>query len=85
MQDLEQGALVLLRNSAKDGRKGDKLRKRWLGPNRIREVLGKGLYKLSNPNTGCVLKNTVNGCRYDETSIISSLYLSSFIYNTCIL
>ena len=36
-QELEVGILVLLRNSAKDGRKGDKLAKRWLGPYIIEE------------------------------------------------
>ena len=50
MQDL-QGELVLLCNSARDGRKGDKLNKRWLGPYRVDEVLEKGLYRLANPNT----------------------------------
>ena len=42
------GALVLLRNSARDSRKGDKLNKRWLGPYRVEEVLGKGVYLLAN-------------------------------------
>ena len=35
-----------LRNSARDGRKGDKLSKQWLGPYKVSEVLGKGLYRL---------------------------------------
>ena len=55
---------MLLRNSARDSRKGDKLNKRWLGPYRVEEVLGKGVYLLANPNTGRVLKKAVNGCRY---------------------
>lgn len=38
------GALVLLRNSARDGRKGDKLAKRWLGSYRVNEHVGKGVY-----------------------------------------
>ena len=63
-QDLQEGELLLLRNSARDGKKGDKLNKRWLGPYRVDAVLGKGLYQLANPNTGRVLKKAVNGCRY---------------------
>ena len=47
-QELEVGILVLLRNSAKDGRKGDKLAKRWLGPYIIEESVGKGVYQLLN-------------------------------------
>ena len=47
-QELEVGTVVLLRNSAKDGWKGDKLAKRWLGPYIIEESVGKGVYRLSN-------------------------------------
>ena len=32
LKDLGEGTLVWLRNSARDGRKGYKLSKRWLGP-----------------------------------------------------
>ena len=56
--------MVLLRNSARDGRKGDKLAQRWLGPYRVEEAIGKGLYRLANPTTGRVLKKAFNGCRY---------------------
>jgi hypothetical protein len=55
---------VLLRNSAKDGRKGDKLVKRWLGPYRVTMHIKNGVYRLENPTTGRVLKKTVNSCRY---------------------
>ena len=51
--------MVLLRNSARDGRKGDKLARRWLGPYRIHAFLGKGVYKLENIS-GRVLKKAVN-------------------------
>ena len=34
------GAMVLLRNSARDGRKGDKLAQCWLGPYQIEEHNG---------------------------------------------
>ena len=64
LKDLGEGTLVWLRNSARDGRKGDKLSKRWLGPYKVSEVLGKGLYRLANPKTGHVLKKTYNRCRY---------------------
>ena len=40
--------LVLLRNSARDGRKGDKLVSRWPGPYQIYQNVGKGVYRLQN-------------------------------------
>ncbi len=55
---------MLLRNSARDDRKGDKLAQHWLGPYRVKEAIGKGLYRLANPTTGRVLKKAFNGCRY---------------------
>lgn len=55
--------MVLLRNSAQDGRKGGKLQHRWLGPYKIAEFVGKGVYKLTNPKSGCTLKKGVNICR----------------------
>lgn len=58
------GALVLLRNSARDGRKGDKLAQRWFGPYQVHEHMGKGVYRLKNPSTGHVLKKTYNSRRY---------------------
>ena len=54
---------VLVRNSARDGRKGGKLEQRWLGPYTIAESLEKGRYILQNPS-GRILKKTYNGCRY---------------------
>ena len=61
IQKLKQGTLVLLRNSAKDGRKGDKLVNRWLGPYKVEEHIGKGVYKLKNPSTGRTLKKPLMG------------------------
>ena len=61
---LHPGTLVLLRNNAKDGRKGDKLVKRWLGPYKIAKHLNKGVYILENRCTGQILKKAVNSCRY---------------------
>ena len=51
---------MLMRNSATDSRKGDKLAQRWLGPYKIEEHIGKGVYRLQNPVTGKILNKTVN-------------------------
>jgi len=59
---LERGTKVLKRNAKRDGRKGGKFEKRWLGPYMIEEYLGKGVYKLANVRTGRVLKKAVNIC-----------------------
>lgn len=66
--------LVLVRNSARDGKKGDKLAKRWLGPYQIHEYIGKGVYKLLNVS-GRILKKTFNSCRYFLASIKDHLTL----------
>ena len=58
------GCLVILSNSHKDQRKGDKLVKRFLGPYFVEEYLGKGVYRLNNPGTGKVFKKCVNVCRF---------------------
>lgn len=55
--------MVLLRNSAKDSRKGDKLVHRWLGPYEIVNSIGKGRYVLKNTASGKTLKNTFNRSR----------------------
>ena len=54
---------MLVRNSARDCRKGDKFSARWLGPYKIKENLGKNVYRLSNPASGRTLKKAFNGCR----------------------
>ncbi|KAI6660178.1 Gag-pol fusion protein [Oopsacas minuta] len=59
-KNFKPGTLVLLRNSAKDGRKGDKFRMRYLGPYEIFQDIGKGVYKLRNCVTGILLKKTQN-------------------------
>ena len=56
------GTLVLLRNSHRESKKGDKMKPRWLGPYRVYEVLDKGVYRLENLK-GVVLKAAVNQCR----------------------
>ena len=63
LQKLKPGSMVLLRNSARDGRKGGKFLARYLGPYEIIEDLGKGVFRLHNPTTGLVLKKSVNACR----------------------
>ncbi len=55
--------MVLLRNSARDTKKGDKLIQRWLGPYRIMEDIGKGQYVLKNAASGKTLKKAFNRCR----------------------
>ncbi|KAL5496713.1 hypothetical protein EMCRGX_G013057 [Ephydatia muelleri] len=60
------GTQVLLRNSARDTKKGDKLKPRWMGPYCIHTVNDKGVYTLRNARTGKVLKNGVNVCRLTE-------------------
>ncbi|KAL5477308.1 hypothetical protein EMCRGX_G024090 [Ephydatia muelleri] len=62
-KELAIGALVLMRNSAKDSKKGDKMAQRWLGPYKVVQILEKGVYKQQNPSTGKNLKKCVNGCR----------------------
>ncbi len=59
-----EGDLVLVRNSARDSRKGGKLNKRWLGPYTITSLKEKGLYRVKNPHTGRDIKKLINGCRY---------------------
>ena len=60
---MKPGTLVLLRNSAMDGRKGDKLRMRYHGQFEIFKDLGKGVFKLRNSTTGILLKKTQNSSR----------------------
>ena len=66
LQTIKAGSLVLLRNSQRDGRKGGKLLQRWLGPYTVNKSVGKGVYKLQNPETGKVLKKVVNVCRLKQ-------------------
>ena len=57
-----EGTQVLLRNSHKDTKKGDKMKPRWLGPYTIHKYLKKGVYNLKNQN-GYVLKSALNQYR----------------------
>ena len=58
-KEFSPDTLLLLKNSQRESKKGDKMKCRWLGPYLIHEVLGKGVYCLSNPETGVVLKTAV--------------------------
>lgn len=58
--------MVLVRNSARDGRKGDKLSKRWLGPYSVNANLGKGVFQIANIKTGKVLKKAINSSRHAQ-------------------
>ena len=57
---------MLLKNSARDSRKGDKLKPRWKGPYKVHADLGKGVYTLYNEKTGKVLQKAVNISRLTE-------------------
>ena len=78
--------MVLLRNSQRDGRKGSKLQQRWLGPYKVQESVGKGVYKLLNPSTGKALKKVVNVCRlkpyYSRKSPVFH-FSDSSVFQTC--
>ena len=52
--------MVLLRNSARDSKKGDKLVQRWIGPYKIMENIGKSRYRLKNSASGQTLKKAFN-------------------------
>ena len=56
---------MLLKNSARYSRKGDKLMPRWKGPYKVHADLGKG-DTLYNEKTGKVLKKAVNISRLTE-------------------
>lgn len=55
--------MVLLRNSKRDSKMGDKMTNKWLGPYEIAEVKNKGNYRLRNPSTNNILAKMVNASR----------------------
>ena len=57
------GTLVIIRNSARDAIKGQKMGKRWCGLYKVVEHKGKGVYKVQSVRTGKVLKKVFNACR----------------------
>ena len=66
LQELSAGDLVLLRNSKRDTKKGDKMQAKWLGPYTVVASVGKGLYRIKNPSTDHVLKNAVHSTRLKQ-------------------
>ena len=58
----KRGTKVLMRNSQRDSKKGDKMKRCWLGPYIIHKHLKKGVYQVAN-DKGNVLKAAVNQCR----------------------
>ncbi len=84
MQEWKPGALVWLRNSARDTRK-KKFLPRWLGPYKIVQCLDKNVYKIARLSTGHVLKKAVNGCRlkpYHKRSGKQSLYTTPRLHDS---
>ena len=62
IQVLQEDTQVLLRNSHRYSKKGDKMKPRWLGPYTIHKHLEKGVYQLINQK-GDLLKSAVNQSR----------------------
>ena len=57
------GSTVLLRNSKRDTKKGDKMQPKWIGPYVVVASLGKSLYRIKNKSSDLVLKNAVHSAR----------------------
>ena len=60
---MQVGSTVLLRNSKRDTKKGDKMQPKWMGPYIIVASLGKSLYRIKNKSSDLVLKNAVHSAR----------------------
>ena len=71
MLELAIGALVFLRNSAKDSKKGDKMAQRWLGPYKVVQILEKGVYKLQIPSTG---KKSQKMCKWLQIHVMCAFF-----------
>ena len=65
------GTLVIIRNSARDAIKGQKMGKRWHGLYKVVEHKGKGVYKVQSVKTGKILKKAFNACRLKAWNIRS--------------
>ena len=61
-QKIKVGSKVLLRNSLRDSKKGNKAEDKWIGLYTINEDVGKGRFKIMN-KSGVVLKKAVNCSR----------------------
>ena len=62
-QKLKPGSLVLLRNSARDGRKGDKFQAWYLGPYKTVGTVREERFQTAQPATDLLLIKSVNACR----------------------
>ena len=72
--------MVLLKNSNRDSKKGDKMKQRWLGPYKIKKNLENGVYRLENKE-GAVLKTTVNQCRLKLCIAGAEVITNIMLYN----
>ena len=54
--------MVWLNNSAKNSKKGNKMKPCWLGPYKAVKCLDKGVVKIANPKSGVTLRKAVNWC-----------------------
>ena len=59
----DPGSLVWLKNSAKESKKGDKMKPHWLCPYKVVKCLDKSVVKIANPKTGVTLKKAATQCR----------------------
>ena len=57
---LSVGTMVMLKNTKRINRQGDKLQRKWIGRYEIIEDMGKGRFKLRNLSNGNVLRNVYN-------------------------
>ena len=88
-QDLAVGDKVLVKNSRRINRKGDKIMSKWVGPYTIAECVGKGVYKLEERkskinrkslkkfNTPTSTPSKEAFCNQKQTSTIQSLKKTS--------
>ena len=61
-QKLKPGSLVLLRNSTRDGRKGDKFQAWYLGPYKTVGTVREERFQTAQPATCLLLIKSVNAC-----------------------
>ena len=62
-QKLKPGSLVLLQNSTREGRKGDKFQAWYLGPYETAGTLQEERFQTAQPATRLLLIKSINVCR----------------------
>ena len=80
-ETFEEGAEVLMENTAQKQRKGGKLADKFLGPYTINRHIGKGLYELRNKSEK-VLQKKVNVNRlkrFNSNKVLSQYHTMPFI------